>query len=289
MDNSSNIAYRFGARAIPVAYTQDEVNHIVAESGLKVYDAINKNWTYCDDMKNATTSADYWKISIQIIPHISYCSDDFKGFASVLYSPAQVECMTARDMSKIFALLELLGEEKFSLLIKQTNSLLSELPQNFVTNQSPEKSTTGSYLGISNIHAYKVFKPRGPSCNHNVLCVGEDLYAGFDPTSFGQGAISKEAILRALYNDFVNSEWLSTANFSVTHKEYVGKTVPDFESFLRLHAQQKNDTEAKSSFFDAQKINHYLQHHNLDFPTHNNDTDETHKKLMDDYGLFFDG
>jgi hypothetical protein len=139
---------------------QEEANKTVVNEALRVYEIINKNWTYPAFKAPIHVESSYWKceaivgkaevgreIKTAAMPSLTFqgkIGELEKGLHDLINSPASVDCLIALGIVKIFCLKELLGEffEEYATNLykhlendngeNKTNEFFYALPKPFI-------------------------------------------------------------------------------------------------------------------------------------------------------------
>lgn len=258
----------FGKRSVLKELAQEELNQKVAEVACKVYQSINKNWTYCGgDLKSSSIDSKFWDFSTfkvhsgQYVPTFVFKGKDLKtlpvALEDVIQHSAKVDCTIASKIAKIIVLKEILGEESFALYVEQllidkdlsltSSNLFHQLPFGFYLGENkPYQLTTerklGHFVYISNIRDYGNFMPDGPSQGGNAVCVGPDQYIGFGER-FKAGPLTEQQIADGFYHDLKENIRFQTR-------------YPTKEIFfmVRNNHQEQMDESSQYGYFNVEAI-----------------------------------
>lgn len=253
-------------------YTQDQVDEIVSIKANEIYDLINSNWSYLQNLDDLNTASVFWTptFSKPSIHSKSYPTlklnntqcDIIQAFRDLPTKPARLECTITIKLVKILCLLELLGEDKFNewlqILPTTTGRHYSDplffhvIPDRFfsVKNEGP-----GFYY-VVNHKAYTTIKPAGIGCGYNGFLFQDQQFISFDPIHFKETKSIKET-QHILFEDIMSDENVEKNNLhQMLKNQYTGD---DGFTKFRLNCLEEQQHSQPIWKFSADKINAFIE------------------------------
>lgn len=262
---------------------QDDVNAIVCTSAEDTYQKINKNWQYVDANNTLSTESTFWEPKwintnnntnggVGSLPTLILKTDPnniVEALIDLISKPASLECTIALTTTKILALKEILGEDKFidyaikfynilnhtSLSSITSDEFFHELPVQFITSFEGNP-IPGSIAYLTNLDKYALIKPNGNSRGLNVLCINPNQYIAFDHI-FENGPQDDETIRQDQFESFCEES--DVENNKEFHTKLCTMFNQNADMFFNLVQHQQNKNFNFYQLFDEKKIKEFIE------------------------------